>query len=51
MEKTQNKFTITYLSRVMTMTSGVARKEVEAKEGRKTKMLCPQCNHGQTNVH
>ncbi len=33
------------------MTSGVARKEVvEVKKGRKKKMLCPQCNHGQTNV-
>jgi len=50
MEKTQKKLANTYLSKVMTMTSGVARKEVKVKKGRKRKMLCPQWNHGQINV-
>jgi hypothetical protein len=42
---------LVYLSRIMTMTSGVARNEVvEVKKRRKRQMICSQCNHCQTNV-
>jgi hypothetical protein len=50
-KKPKKKLANTYLSRIMTMTSGVAKNEVvEVKKRRKRKMICSQCNHGQTNV-